>query len=133
MQKPPRAEPVTHKSRIGCLVVDCRTDDLGPALDFWSAALGCSGRIDERGKYAILATPAGEARVLLQAVDHEPRVHLDVETDDREAEAVRLEGLGARRVAELPRWIVMEAPTGHRFCLVGPQRSDFETGATRWP
>lgn len=123
---------MAHASRIGCLVVDCRTDDLTDALAFWSAALGCEGAVDADGKYAVLKTPAGEARVLLQAVDHDPRVHLDVETDDRAAEAARLEALGARRVAELPRWIVMEAPTGHRFCLVGPQRPDFETGAHRW-
>ena len=30
-------------------------------------------------------------------------------------------------------WIVMEAPTGHRFCVIGPQRPGFEEGANRWP
>lgn len=123
---------MAHRSRLGCIIVDCRTEDLAPAVAFWSAALGCEGTIDEGGKYAVLATPEGEPRVLLQAVDHEPRVHLDIETDDREAEADRLAALGARRVSQFPRWIVMEAPTGHRFCLVGPQRAGFETGATAW-
>jgi len=123
---------MAHRSRIGCIVVDCRTEDLSPALAFWSAALGVTGKLDEDGRYAVLKTPEGDPRVLLQAVDHDARVHLDIETDDCEAEARRLEALGARRVAALPRWIVMEAPTGHRFCLVGPQRPDFATAATRW-
>ncbi len=29
-----------HKSRLGTLVVDCRTDDLDEAADFWGKALG---------------------------------------------------------------------------------------------
>lgn len=120
---------MTHRSRIGCIVIDCRTEDLSDALAFWSAALGLSGEIDERGKYAVMAEAGGEPRILLQAVDHDARVHLDIETDDREAEAARLAALGATRVEDYPRWIIMEAPTGHRFCLVGPQRPDFGENA----
>jgi len=120
---------MSHKSRIGVIVIDCKTDELSDALAFWSRALSCEGHIDARGKYAILANGDGEPRVLLQAVGHEPRVHLDIETDDREAEVARLEALGAKRVETLPRWTIMEAPTGHRFCLCGPQRPDFETNA----
>jgi len=26
----------------------------------------------------------------------------------------------------------MEAPTGQRFCVVRPQRADFEAGANAW-
>jgi hypothetical protein len=71
--------------------------------------------------------------VLLQAVDHDPRVHLDFETDDREAEAARLEGLGAAVVERSEKgWIVMEAPTGHRFCLVKPQTAGFPGDAAEW-
>ena len=29
-----------HKSRLGALIIDCRTDDLPRAAAFWSAALG---------------------------------------------------------------------------------------------
>ncbi len=87
--------------------------------------LGMEGEIDERGKYAVFDGHAGYPRVLLQAVDHEPRVHLDFETDDTDAEAERLKALGAKEVARIKTWIVMEAPTGHRFCLVQPQGEDF--------
>ena len=124
---------MTHRSRIGVVVIDCRTDDLSEPLAFWSAALGLPGEIDDRGKYAVFADHAGHPKVLLQAMDHAPRVHLDVETDDREAEAARLEGLGATVVERSPHgWTVMEAPTGHRFCLVKPQGDDFPGNAPAW-
>lgn len=121
-----------HRSRLGVVVIDCRTEDLAEAVGFWSGVLGVEGEIDKNGKYAVFEGQRAP-RVLLQAVDHEPRVHLDFETDDQEAEAERLKALGASEIARIRSWIVMEAPTGHRFCLVGPQGEDFP-GATaaRW-
>lgn len=121
-----------HKSRLGVVVIDCRTDDLTDATEFWSRAFGAAvGETD--GQYTGLETPADQPKVLLQAVEHPSRVHLDIETDDLEAEVARLETLGARRIGDVKRWVVMEAPTGHRFCVVQPQRPDFETGAKEWP
>lgn len=114
-----------HRSRIGVLCIDCQTEDLGPATEFWSSMLGMEGKVDPDGKYAVFDGHQGYPRVLLQSVDHAPRVHLDIETDDREAECARLKALGATEVARVKRWIVMEAPTGHRFCLVAPQGTDF--------
>jgi hypothetical protein len=70
--------------------------------------------------------------VLVQRVDHESRVHLDIETDDIEAEVRRLEALGATRVAQVKRWWVMQAPSGQRFCVVRPQRADFDERANTW-
>jgi hypothetical protein len=59
-------------------------------------------------------------------------VHLDLETDDLDAEVTRLAGIGAVEVERHPTWVVMEAPTGHRFC-VGRVKSDtFSTAANRW-
>ena len=123
---------MVHRSRLGVIVIDCETDDLAPATAFWAAALGVSGKVDDEGKYAVLADRQGYPKILLQSVSHAPRVHLDIETDDREAEAARLEALGARVIDHVKRWIVMEAPTGHRFCLVKPQGDDFPGGAAVW-
>jgi hypothetical protein len=123
---------MAHRSRIGVIVIDCQTEDLGLATEFWRAALGVSGAVDPDGKYAVLADRQGHPKILLQAVDHAPRVHLDIETDDREAEAARLSSLGASVVDRVKSWIVMEAPTGHRFCVVGPQGPDFPGEAARW-
>ena len=116
---------MTHKQRIGVVCIDCKTDDLTDATAFWSAMLGKEGRIDERRKYTVFDGHQGRPRVLLQAVDHDPRVHLDIETDDRDAECERLKALGAKEIERIRTWIVMEAPTGHRFCLVGPQGDDW--------
>jgi predicted enzyme related to lactoylglutathione lyase len=124
-----------HKSRLGTIVIDCETDDLGDAESFWSRALGCaaehSGEPADQN-YTKLVTPKGEVQILLQKVAHPSRVHLDIETDDIESEVQRLEKLGARRLERFPRWWVMEAPSGHRFCVVNPQRSTFEEDANRW-
>jgi len=123
---------MAHRSRLGVIVIDCQTNDLAPATRFWAAALGVTGKVDDDGKYAVLADRKGYPKVLLQSVAHQARVHLDIETDDREAETRRLEALGARRVEAIKSWIVMEAPTGHRFCLVGPQGDDFPGDAPVW-
>jgi predicted enzyme related to lactoylglutathione lyase len=125
-----------HHSRLCALVLDCRTDDLHEATAFWSRALGkpiATLDQDGDGKYAELATAADEPIILLQKVTHESHVHLDIETDDLEAEAARLERLGAKRIAFVrERWWVMEAPSGHRFCVVRRQRDAFGPHLNRW-
>ncbi len=68
----------------------------------------------------------------MQKVDHPSRVHLDIETDNIEAEVERLEKLGAKRVVKIHSWWVMEAPTGQRFCVVNIKRSEFATEANLW-
>ena len=126
-----------HHSRLSTLVIDCQAVDLKQATDFWSQALGkpvISYDQDGDGKYAELATSADEPIILLQRVEHESRVHLDIETDDLEAEAARLEGLGAKRIECVrERWWVMQAPSGHRFCVVKKQREPFGPHLNQWP
>lgn len=124
-----------HKSRLAGFIIDCRTDDLEKAAQFWSAALGYG--LKSRGEepspsYRQLMTPSDEVHVEVQQVTHDSRVHLDIETDDVEAEVRRLEGLGARQVERVRTWCVMEAPTGQRFCVVRVQRADFQERANVW-
>ena len=124
-----------HHSRISAFVLDCRVDDLTNAAEFWSKALGravANPDQDGDGKYAELATDADEPFLLLQKVDHDPRIHFDIETDDVDAEVARLEALGATRVAFVKRWWVMQAPTGHRFCVVRKQRAEFGPHLNTW-
>ena len=125
-----------HRSRLATIVIDCRADDLDRATGFWAGALGVPARKfadPAAAGYRELVMPRGQPTVITQKVDHPSRVHLDIETDDLEAEVARLEKLGAKRVAFVKRWWVMEAPTGQRFCVVPPQRPDFPEGATEWP
>ena len=123
-----------HKSRLSNIIIDCQTDDIDAAARFWAAALGrvAESQAEPSEPYRLLEGPPNEMKILVQAVGHESRVHLDIETDDIEAEAQRLERLGARRVAKVKTWWVMQAPTGQRFCVVRPQRSDFEESASTW-
>src|SRR5262245_16784737 len=121
-------EASMHKSRLGTIVIDCRTDDLDTAADFWAKALGWPSEKSPdpaNAHYRRLGSPPSEVTVYVQSVDHPSRVHLDIETDNIDAEVERLEGLGAHRVARVKSWWVMESPTGQRFCVVKPQRPDF--------
>jgi len=85
-----------------------------------------------RDNYRQLATPADQPMIQLQRVEHESRVHLDIETDDIGAEIARLQNLGATTFKRLDRWVVMQAPSGQRFCVVRVQRSGFAENANRW-
>ena len=118
------------------VVIDCETEDLNEATEFWSKALGCTPKQSsdpEDQNYVELETAPEEMQLLLQAVKHPSRVHLDIESNDIEAEVSRLEKLGAKRIAQIKHWWVMEAPSGHRFCVVPPQRANFEDEAKFWP
>jgi predicted enzyme related to lactoylglutathione lyase len=117
------------------IVIDCQTGDLDKEAVFWSQALGLPSKRSsdpDDEKYITLETEPNEMAVLLQQVEHDSRVHIDIETDDIEAEVKRLEKLGAKRIGHVKRWCVMEAPSGHRFCVVTPQSSNFDDKANRW-
>ncbi len=124
-----------HKSRLAGFIIDCKTDDLKSAAKFWSAALGLEMQglgAEEGENYVRLVETDERYHLEVQSVDHESRVHLDIESDDLEAEAQRLEKLGAKRVGRVKGWIVMQAPTGQRFCIVKPQTPGFGKNATTW-
>jgi hypothetical protein len=123
-----------HRSRLGNIVIDCRTGDLLAESRFWSAALGypLPQDIDVDSGFIQLVTPPEDVQVIIQRVDHDPRAHLDIETDAIDAEVARLERLGARVVARKPAWVVMQAPSGHRFCVGSPYRGGFDRGANTW-
>ena len=125
-----------HCSRLAGFIIDCETADLGSAAGFWSAALGMPSRPlpgAEGQKYIELVDGSGRLHVEVQRVSHPSRVHLDIESDDIEAEVRRLEGLGARRIQTVQTWWVMEAPTGQRFCVVQAASARFADEATTWP
>ena len=122
-----------HRSRLAGICVDCKTDDLEAAADFWSAVLGYPRRSnDGEDQYKTLLPPDRELSVEVQKVDHPSRVHLDIESDDVDAEVLRLESLGATKLEKIKDWWVMEAPTGQRFCVVPQQSKFFEETANRW-
>lgn len=112
---------MAHRSRLAGFIIDSRGDDLAASAAFWSRALGFAITDPDAGgggRYAALGGTPGNLHVEVQKVDHPSRVHLDIETDDIDAEVARLEALGATRIAFVHRWWVMEAPDGQRFCVV---------------
>jgi predicted enzyme related to lactoylglutathione lyase len=123
-----------HKSRLTGFVIDCQVDDLNAAAEFWGAALGkkVAAADPDSPTYRGLETRPDEPQMMLQKVDHPSRVHLDIETDDVEAEAARLEKLGAKKLRKVNSWWVMEAPTGHRFCVVRLQRGPIDDKGNTW-
>jgi len=125
-----------HRSRLTNLVIDCAEADFERGAAFWSAALG-KALMPRDDRFAGLRGRVGGeggAFVGLQRVPSSERaIHLDIETDDVEAEVARLEALGARVKARIRRHVVMEAPSGHAFCVVPARRGDFPVGGVEWP
>jgi hypothetical protein len=129
-----RKELIMHKSRLGNIVIDCRTADLLAEAIFWSSALGypLPQDLDPTSRFIELVTPPGEVKIIVQRVSHEARAHLDIETNSITRELDRLEALGAVVVSRKDEWVVMQAPSGHRFCVTNPYRANFENNANIW-
>jgi hypothetical protein len=71
--------------------------------------------------------------VLMQRLESGvPRVHLDIHTDDVDAEVARLEGLGAKRVQQVQTWWVMLDPAGLPFCVLPMSPGSLNDGNAQW-
>jgi predicted enzyme related to lactoylglutathione lyase len=127
---------MAHRSRLAGFIIDCNTDNLDAAADFWSQALGVTiadrDAGDETAEYQVFGNTPGDLYIEVQKVAHPSRVHLDIESDDIDAEAARLEKLGAKKVAFVKRWWVMEAPTGQRFCVVRMKDPEIRSTPKTW-
>jgi predicted enzyme related to lactoylglutathione lyase len=124
-----------HRSKLSGFIIDCRTENLAEAGAFWGSALGMTIRelpAEEGEKYVRLLDPQDNLHIEVQKVGHASRVHLDIETDDIDAEVARLRALGAREIERVHTWCVMEAPTGQRFCVVRAHSKHFDAQANRW-
>lgn len=123
-----------HRSRLGTIVMDFAAEDFERNVAFWSAALGREAiRGDER--YVPLRGRQGGdggPTVLLQRDAPDPGTHLDIETDDVDAEVERLIALGATLKRDAGKFRVLTAPSGHDFCVVPVFKQDFPAGARDW-
>jgi len=125
-----------HKSQLAGFIIDCKTDDLDAAADFWAAALGfkrdAADTPTQTSYVHFEKNDPNGLHIEVQQVSHESRVHIDIESDDVEAEATRLEKLGAKKLKKIETWWVMESPTGQRFCVVRAKRANFAKEANVW-
>jgi hypothetical protein len=122
-----------HTSRLAGFIIDCNTPDLYGAAEFWGRVLRMDVKrlpAEEGEKYVQLVDPEHRLHIEVQKVDHPSRVHIDLQSDDVDAEVARLEALGAKPVARVHTWCVMEAPTGQRFCVV--RAKPYDTVLDRW-
>ena len=117
--------------RLANITIDC--DDALTVARFWSAALGrplaaepapseyfvaiggaATHEISDAGPNWLFAkVPEGKTA--------KNRMHVDLVTEDAQAEIDRLVGLGAKRVADKDewglQWTVMTDPEGNEFCV----------------
>jgi predicted enzyme related to lactoylglutathione lyase len=102
---------------------------------FWSGALGTTTSDSDDADYIEFDDLTGGLRLMVQRMgdDTAARVHLDIETDDVDAEVARLERLGATKVEQVQTWWVMRDPAGLLFCVVRVQTpEEFESHSTTW-
>ena len=125
---------MAHFSRLIKVVIDVPVSDHDRELAFWEAALGQSlpqfpfpashGAALHGQEFWLLTQCLGEGSA---------RVHLDIHTDDLDAEVARLEHLGAERVQRIQAWQLMRDPAGLLLCVVpDPPGTLNEGNAHRW-
>ncbi|MBV9290977.1 MAG: hypothetical protein JO222_00900, partial [Frankiales bacterium] len=96
-----------HRSRLTAVLVDVPAAEHERSAAFWSATLGREAQRSERfPEYVQLGQPTPGVEVMVQSTgDATPRVHLDIETDDVEAEVRRLTALGAIELERHHSWV----------------------------
>ena len=116
-------------------VLDLPAPLVAPADAFWTAALGWKVGPPWEGlpEFHPLVPPDGDSHVLVQVIEGPPRVHLDLYTDDLDAEAERLAGLGAADLERGAYWRVLSSPVGFPFCLVPFESERDRPRAQTWP
>lgn len=120
-----------HRSRLVQVCIDAPADLFDRESAFWRAATGWDYRTSAHNpELADLRGPAtAPLRLLMQRLGADDpgtttRAHIDLGSDDLDAEADRLVSFGAQKVApgkgyvdRTRGWVVMADPTGLPFCV----------------
>ncbi|MFD8692831.1 VOC family protein [Streptomyces sp. NPDC059651] len=111
---------------IGSVVMGA--SDVRRAAAFWKAALGYVEREPLTDDWVVLVPAGGTGPGLSLGrsgvpVQEVPRVHLDLYTEEQDAEVARLLALGAVRTdwklyPEDPDFVVLADTEGNRFCVI---------------
>ncbi len=117
---------MVEKLKIGSIVICCYEFD--KMLAFWQDALHYMTTTPAEGGWVILRDPQGSGPNV--SLDQSPekragkrsRLHLDLYSEDQEAEVERLVKIGALRYPWRYRpdddFVVLEDPDGNLFCVV---------------
>ena len=118
--------PDGHRSRVVQVCLDIPDAHWRMEVAFWQAALRWDPTPHSRSEYSGFEAPrCSPLRVLLQRLGTADssttvRAHLDLGTDDLEAEAERLVRIGAGKQAQPvdgADWVVLTDPAGLSFCV----------------
>jgi hypothetical protein len=106
----------------GMITTDC--SDARALAKFWSEATGAPISADYDGFFVMVdTTPTLGFQLVEDPTPGKNRIHIDFQSQDREAAVKRLEELGAtvQSVETLPdgsfTWTVMADPEGNLFCV----------------
>jgi hypothetical protein len=124
--RPPALSWDGHRSRLVQICIDSPAGLHDQEVAFWRSALSWRWAASESDGFAgKLYPPSGSSvQLLFQRLgedDQGPavRAHIDLGTDDIEADAQRLLQLGAAQVEPGRGWIVLRDSTGLVFCTTG--------------
>jgi hypothetical protein len=125
---------MSHYSRVLKVVIDAPPELHDQELAFWQGAVGQELPEVYSAEYHGALLRGSDLMLLMQRLSSgAPRVHLDIHTDDVDAEVARLEGLGAKRVQQVQTWWVMLDPAGLPFCVLPISPGSLnEHNAQRW-
>jgi hypothetical protein len=130
---------MSHRSRLSILLLDLPPEHHDAGSAFWAGATGRPATPDpDDADWASLGSFAAGFHVEIQRTGSgtPPRWHVDIESDDVEAEVARLEALGAtrHRYVEAGNFWQLLDPAGLVFCVVGIQTGEeFDRYAVSWP
>jgi hypothetical protein len=119
----PATWPGGHRSVVDQVCLDIPPEVYDAECRFWASLTGWELFQAGRPEFRRLRVPGGQPlNVLLQRLDSADgsvRAHLDLATDDRDAETRRHELLGATVAAVQEGWTVMRPPAGPAYCITG--------------
>lgn len=114
--------PGGHRSRVSQVCLDIPSESYASELAFWADTLACQAEPSRsRPEFTRLQVPETfPFEILTQRLQlsREMGAHLDLGSDDRQAEVARLQREGAVVRAVRDTWTVLEAPGGMAFCVL---------------
>jgi hypothetical protein len=116
--------PDGHRSRLVQICLDSPPDLHEAEVAFWQAATDWRWSPSQNPPFAGKLYGHTNVQFLLQELGPDDgatctRAHIDLGTDDLEAEAARLVALGAVRRWDGSGWISLADPNGMLFCTTG--------------
>jgi hypothetical protein len=116
--------PGGHRSRLAQLCIDAPHDHYSTEAAFWTGVTGWRRGASRRPEFEFLHPPKGcPLQLLLQRLNPTDdatttRAHIDLGTDDVDAEVARLGALGSTQVARVGSWRIMSDPaTRLPYCV----------------